>query len=87
VLFIFPGFVSDAIGLALVIPPVRSLLRALIWRYLAGHGETRIWVNGEEITPGPGRGPGPGESGRTIDGRWHEVDNERLEGGRGGRRR
>ena len=87
VLFIIPGFVSDAIGLALVLPPVRTLLRALIWRHLATHGETRIWVNGEEVKPGPGMGGGPGEPGRTIDGSWHEVDNDRLEGGRDDRRR
>lgn len=86
VLFIIPGFVSDAIGLALVLPPVRTLLRALIWRHLAKHGETRIWVNGEEVTPGPGRGPGG--AGHTIEGDWHEVDADRLEGGRDdGRRR
>lgn len=85
-LFIIPGFITDAIGLLLVLPPVRTLIRALIWRYLASRGETHIWVNGEEITPGPGRGPdrGPGGPGRTIDGSWHEVDSDRhrLEGQR-----
>jgi UPF0716 protein FxsA len=84
VLFIIPGFVTDAIGLLLVLPPVRALLRTLIWRYLAARGETHVWVNGEEVTPGPPRDPGG--SGRTIEGSWHEVDNDRLEGGRGPRR-
>jgi UPF0716 protein FxsA len=91
ILFIFPGFVSDAVGLLLVLPPVRALLRTLIWRYLAARGETRVWVNGEEVTPHPPQGPEgrpdgrADESGRTIEGSWHEVDNDRLEG-RGPRR-
>jgi UPF0716 protein FxsA len=85
ILFIIPGFVTDAIGLVLVLPPVRALLRTLIWRHLAARGETRVWVNGEEVTPRPPQGPDgrtggrPDKSDRIIEGSWHEVDNDRLE--------
>lgn len=78
-LFLVPGFVSDAIGLLLILPPVRTLLRRLIWQRLSHGGETRVWINGEEVTPGP-RGPaGPGQ---TIEGDWREVDADRLTGRR-----
>ena len=73
-LFLVPGFVSDVIGLLLVLPPVRTLLRRLIWRHLEGRGKTRVWINGEEVTPGP-RGPG-----QTIEGSWREIEGDRLEG-------
>jgi UPF0716 protein FxsA len=37
-LLVFPGFVSDAIGLALLLPPVRALVRVLAFRRLARKG-------------------------------------------------
>jgi UPF0716 protein FxsA len=83
-LFVLPGFVSDAIGLLLVLPPVRTLLRRLIWQHLEHGGTTRVWINGEEVTPGP-RGPQPGPNparGPTIEGDWREVDADRLTGRR-----
>jgi UPF0716 protein FxsA len=39
---IAPGFVTDAIGLVLVLPPTRSVVRRLIVRRLTRHPATRI---------------------------------------------
>ena len=66
-LLLTPGFMTDAVGLALFVPGFRDMLR----RYLAGRmgaaTETHIWVEGEEIRPGQGRsgqrGPGRGPGG------------------------
>ncbi len=40
-LLILPGFVSDAIGFALLVPPVRDLLR----RFMASHMDVRVETN------------------------------------------
>jgi UPF0716 protein FxsA len=37
-LLLTPGFVTDAIGLALFVPPLRRALQAAIWRYLRARG-------------------------------------------------
>lgn len=74
VLLLTPGFVTDALGLVLFVPPFRRLLRRLIWTWLAKRRSTRVWINGEEIGPGAGPGaPDAGRSGTTIEGEWHEV--------------
>ena len=33
-LLLTPGFITDIVGLALLFPPSRALVRALMWRYL-----------------------------------------------------
>ena len=67
-LLLTPGFVTDALGFLLFIPPLRRLLRGWVWLMLARSGHTTIWVNGEDVSPGGHRG-GPG----TIDGNYREV--------------
>lgn len=64
-LLLTPGFVTDAVGLLLFLPAFRDLLRGWLSRYTAKHGQTRVWVNGEEVRP---RGPGT-----VIDGEFEEV--------------
>ncbi|WP_420345890.1 FxsA family protein [Pelagibius sp.] len=85
-LLLVPGFVTDALGLLLFIPPVREALRRVIAHRLAarhGQGRTRVFVDGEEVNPNTwpntaeGRGPARpgGERGSTvIDGDFEEVD-------------
>ena len=72
-LLLTPGFVTDAIGFLLFMPPFRRLLRHWIWLYLTRSGDARVWVNGEDATgygaPSDRRNP-PG----TINGDFHEID-------------
>lgn len=70
-LLLTPGFITDAVGLALFIPPVRLLLGTFILTRLMKGGNTRVWVNGEEVSAGgPGGRPGRGP---TIDGEYTDV--------------
>lgn len=48
-LLLTPGFMTDAIGFALFIPPVRMALAALLKRFARHRKGTRIWINGEEV--------------------------------------
>ena len=73
-LLLTPGFVTDALGLLLFLPAFRELLRGWASRFMAKHGETRVWVNGEEVRPG-----GPGRPGTVIDGEFEELDPDRDE--------
>ena len=68
VLLLTPGFVTDAFGFLLFVPPVRTGLRIWIWGVLQRREGTRVWVQGEEFT---GEGPAPGS---TIDGEFHVID-------------
>ena len=59
-LLLTPGFVTDLVGFALVLPPTRALLRPLVLRWLARRA--RMVVAGG---PGPrGWCTGPGGAGR-----------------------
>jgi UPF0716 protein FxsA len=64
-MLVVPGFVTDAVGLLLLLPPVRALLRnRLLARWGAGStfGRGRRYVDVEfvgDVTPRP---PGPGDS-------------------------
>jgi len=75
VLLLTPGFITDSIGLLLFIPPVRRLLGTFVLMRLMKGRHTRVWVNGEEVSPGaprgrPGGGPGGGP---IIDGDYTDV--------------
>ena len=69
-LLLTPGFVTDAVGFALFVAPVRDLLRELLARHIKSHVETHVFVDGEEV--GPGGGPGA-ERGPVIDGDYSDV--------------
>jgi UPF0716 protein FxsA len=60
VLLLVPGFVTDALGLLLLIPPVRHLVRALLAR--------RFGVRGHAVVGG--RDTGPRRPGGTSRGEW-----------------
>lgn len=76
-LLLTPGFVTDGVGILLLIAPVRAALR----RWLARHMETRVFVDGREVhrrpPPGGGRG-GRGRPGRgpIIEGDYSEVSED-----------
>ncbi len=65
-LLLTPGFVTDGIGLALFLPPVRELLR----RWVLTSGRIRVDV-GANAAPRPDRDDG------IIEGDYHEVERER----------
>ena len=54
-LLLAPGFITDAVGLALLIPPTRALLRGGVAR-LASRRMAFRWT----VASGPGRPPRPG---------------------------
>ena len=66
-LLLFPGFITDAIGLLLLIPIVRRGLGLAIWRALAARGVIRWSVNGREGEMRPDEG--------VIDGEFEDLTN------------
>lgn len=75
-LLLTPGFVTDTVGFLLFLPPVRDLLRRLLARHMKTRVETRVFVDGEEVTPG--NGPGP-----IIEGEYRDVTETPGEAGQG----
>ena len=79
-LLLVPGFVTDALGLLLFMPPVRDLLRLLIARHIAAkaaRGEARVFVDGVEVGPrGPRRRPPGGRDDQVIEGDYEDVTGE-----------
>ena len=66
-LLLFPGFITDAIGLLLLIPIVRRGLGLAIWRALAARGVIRWSVDGREGEMRPDEG--------VIDGEFEDLTN------------
>lgn len=69
-LLLTPGFVTDAVGLLLMAPPVRRSLGKHLWRALSSHVDVRGF--------GPGAGPGGRPAGGgvgdgVIDGDYEEI--------------
>lgn len=67
-----PGFVTDGLGLVLVLPPTRAVLRRALVRRLARRGAMRLGV----WSAGRGAGGGRRRPGRAYDveGTAHDVD-------------
>lgn len=68
VLLLTPGFFTDALGFALLMPPVR----AAVFRYLRG----RVTMTRFEM--GSSAGYRPGAPGDIVDGEFTEVDPDRA---------
>jgi UPF0716 protein FxsA len=66
-LLIFPGFVSDVIGLLLLAPPVRGLLSWSIDAQVRRSGRFAVWTVQDDTPPGSPR------TGPTIDGEYVAV--------------
>jgi UPF0716 protein FxsA len=71
-LLLTPGFMTDTIGLVLFVPGVRDWLRRFLASRMQTATQTRVWVDGEEISGGPGRPP-PGPGGRVIEGEYRDL--------------
>lgn len=52
-LLLTPGFLTDSVGFALLVPPLRALLGKLLWRALQNAKVVRFEMSGE----GPSRDP------------------------------
>jgi UPF0716 protein FxsA len=72
-LLLTPGFITDIVGLLLLVPPTRALTRGLLGRYL----RRRFQLVGSTATWGYERARGPRyrgtDSAYDIDGTAHEV--------------
>lgn len=71
-LLLTPGFLTDGVGLVLFLPGVRDKLRRFLARRMKTAAETRVWVDGAEVTGGA-HGPRPGPGGQVIEGEYRDV--------------
>ncbi len=65
-LLLTPGFVTDGAGFLLFFPPVRDILLGLLARHVQTRMQTRVFVDGEEVSTG-------GPTGPVIDGQYRDV--------------
>ncbi len=72
-LLLTPGFVTDAVGFALFVPPVRETIGQWLWAYASAHGGFQFNVSG-------GAPPAPEDD--IVDADYHEVDPDDDEPGR-----
>lgn len=73
-LLLTPGFVTDALGFLLFVPPFRAWLGRHIADWFIAHGEVHVHTAG----PGAGRRP-PSGGGPVIDGEYDDVTPDRHE--------
>ncbi len=70
-----PGLITDAMGFALFVPPVRRFLASRVFRYFMARGNVHVHTTNSRH-PGPGK-TGPGNTGRrgpvVIDGEFEPV--------------
>ncbi len=72
-LLLTPGFLTDAVGFLLFLPPVRKAIRGILWRHLSASGMT-----GGNGDPGGGGWRDDGTA-PTLEGEYHEVPPERRD--------
>lgn len=72
-LLLTPGFVTDALGFLLFVPPIRRWLREAVWSLLVRSGRANVWTYTDDPHGGGtySRG-GP----TTIDGKYREIDKD-----------
>ena len=75
-LLIFPGFLSDLVGILLLTPPIRGLLARLLAAVARRSGRFKLYV---AETGGPRAGAG--SSGPVIEGEYRPVDVTPADGG------
>jgi UPF0716 protein FxsA len=88
ILLLTPGFLTDAIGFALLIPALRGIVGRLLWQAVQRSGTVHVHTE-SYTTRSDGRGPiieaeyedvtAPGDNGRPLPGR----DDDRAAGRRG----
>jgi len=65
VMLLTPGFLTDALGFALLIPPLRAIMGRFIWKLLERSRGVHFSVYGTGSGPSDGSGP---DGGPVIDG-------------------
>ena len=75
-LLLTPGFLTDTVGFALLVPPVRRFLGALVFGHFIERGRTSMRGAGSgPASDGSNADPrGPIGAGPVIDGDFHEVN-------------
>jgi UPF0716 protein FxsA len=76
VLLMVPGFITDALGILLFIPPIRRALGRAMFRQMLARGQVRFRYYGESpepIRPRP-KGPGKRLPGNVVDAEFETVD-------------
>lgn len=84
VLLLTPGFVTDAFGLLLLIPPARRVIGRGLFGWLARRAEVRVGgtFGGDPFGGGQAGGPGrrrPKHEDDVIEGEYQEVPPERID--------
>ncbi len=82
-LLLTPGFITDAIGLALFVARFRAVLRGGLQRALAARGNFHVPGTGHPGGPFPGNGSYPG-NGPIIDGDFEDVTENKSDATRPG---
>lgn len=74
-LLLFPGFASDVIGIALLIPFIRTQIRRLIGAQVHRSGRFVIWTVGPDGSPRSPLDP-DARGGPVIDGEYQPVEDD-----------
>lgn len=75
ILLVVPGFVTDVVGLLLLIPPVRRWVAIWCAARVAADGEVHMRVFRRGRGPAPNRGPHePSGDGPVIEGEFERLD-------------
>jgi UPF0716 protein FxsA len=67
-LLVLPGFVSDVLGVLLLLPPCRALLLAMISRQITRSGHFAVWTVERPV------GPDREQGGSVIEGEYETVE-------------
>jgi UPF0716 protein FxsA len=76
VLLLTPGFVTDAVGLALLVPGLRAVVGRGIWRAMSRSGTVRTHLHFEAGYETEGDANGPDVKGEILEGEYTEVRDE-----------
>ncbi|MEM6439006.1 MAG: FxsA family protein [Pseudomonadota bacterium] len=78
-LLLTPGFFTDAVGFALLVPPVRAAL--LRWGAARFAASVQVRTFGASARPRPGPGPMGRGRGDVVEGEWTDLEDAAGRGG------